>query len=443
MRRYTDAGGIRADQGLPRHSAGRDFLHEKGSFHVAKKIGKKPPASKAPAAAAKRPAPLKISANDSRKPSGAGLKTAKVPVKPVKSSSGKAVSAAPVKAVSKPAGVKLPAAKPAAASADTKSTAAKSVVAKSVVAKVAAAVVKPVAAVAKTAASVVKPAKPPKVVIPMAEKSAVVTAYARPGAKPVPPAEVAKKPAKVIDTRPVRLPPPPVRSDSKTAKNRAGLTAKEVEHFRDLLLEKRRELLGDVSSMETDALRSGNSNLSTLPMHMADSGTDNYEQEFTLGLVEKDRQLMREINLALAKIQDGSYGICEGTGKPIAKPRLEAQPWAKYSIEHARAWKSRNSAARSDGAISGRKRRKLCGCSRRVFGTLRRHGCSKSYCSKLYRSCRQIVRRPTARRNCLRSGWYDHSARRRTGSSQAAARWLGRPQTGHPNGQTIRGERRR
>jgi RNA polymerase-binding protein DksA len=139
-----------------------------------------------------------------------------------------------------------------------------------------------------------------------------------------------------VDEPPVRLPPPPVTSDSKMAKNRAGLTPKELEFFRSLLMEKRRELLGDVTSMEREALRSGNTNLSNLPLHMADTGTDNYEQEFTLGLVEKDRNLLREINVALAKIQDGSYGICEGTGKPISKPRLEAQPWAKYSIEHAR-----------------------------------------------------------------------------------------------------------
>src|SRR4029453_6720346 len=102
-------------------------------------------------------------------------------------------------------------------------------------------------------------------------------------------------------------------------------------------LDKRRELVGDMSQMEREALRSsGSSNLSTLPLHMADMGTDNYEQEFTLGLVEKDRNLLREINAALAKIQNGTYGICEGTGKPISKPRLEAQPWARYSIEYAR-----------------------------------------------------------------------------------------------------------
>ena len=99
----------------------------------------------------------------------------------------------------------------------------------------------------------------------------------------------------------------------------------------------RRELVGDMSSREHEALRSTTgTNLSNLPIHMADMGTDNYEQEFTLGLVEKDRNLLREINTALAKIQDGTYGLCEGTGKPISKPRLEAQPWAKYSIEYAR-----------------------------------------------------------------------------------------------------------
>ena len=144
-----------------------------------------------------------------------------------------------------------------------------------------------------------------------------------------------------------RSSPPPqqqiarVMSDGKPKKNQAGLSSKELEMFRDLLLEKRRELVGDMSSMEREALRSATgTNLSNLPMHMADQGTDNYEQEFTLGLVEKDRQLLREINRALAKILDGTYGICEGTGKPITKARLEVQPWAKYSIEYARQLES-------------------------------------------------------------------------------------------------------
>ena len=132
-------------------------------------------------------------------------------------------------------------------------------------------------------------------------------------------------------------PPIPVPTDGKPRKNQAGLNARDLEHFRGLLLDKRRELVGDMGQMEREALRSASgTNLSNLPLHMADMGTDNYEQEFTLGLVENERKLLREINQALAKIQDGSYGICEGTGKPISKVRLEAQPWARHSIEFAR-----------------------------------------------------------------------------------------------------------
>src|SRR4029078_12731046 len=113
--------------------------------------------------------------------------------------------------------------------------------------------------------------------------------------------------------------------------------SRDLEHYRDLLLAKRRELVGDISQMEREALRSsGSIMLTSLPIHLADMGTDNYEQEFTLGLVKKDRNLLREINSALAKIQNGTYGICEGTGKPIHKPRLEAQPRAPYSIHAAR-----------------------------------------------------------------------------------------------------------
>ncbi len=155
-------------------------------------------------------------------------------------------------------------------------------------------------------------------------------------------AEKVERPARASrsSSEPV-IPPRPIHesvpTDGKPRKNQAGISPKDLEFFRDLLLEKRRELVGDMSSMEREALRnSGGSNLSTLPIHMADMGTDNYEQEFTLGLVEKDRNMLREINNALAKIQNGAFGICEGTGNPIGRPRLEAQPWARFSIEYAR-----------------------------------------------------------------------------------------------------------
>ena len=102
------------------------------------------------------------------------------------------------------------------------------------------------------------------------------------------------------------------------------------------LLAKRRQLLGDMETMENEALRSETSNLSHLPVHMADMGTDNYEQEFTLSLVDRERKLVDDIDRALMKIADKTYGICEGTGQMITSERLEAQPWARYSIEYAR-----------------------------------------------------------------------------------------------------------
>ena len=190
---------------------------------------------------------------------------------------------------------------------------------------------KPVAATTKVAAKA-----PAKLVSAPAAKPArrIVDNSPKPGSGPGP-VIMARKRTKQF----VNPPPPlaPVPTNGKPKKNQAGLNARELEHFRELLLDKRRELVGDMSHMEREALRSASgTNLSNLPMHMADMGTDNYEQEFTLGLVEKERVLLREINQALAKIQDGSYGMCEGTGKPINKIRLEAQPWARFSIEHAR-----------------------------------------------------------------------------------------------------------
>lgn len=193
-----------------------------------------------------------------------------------------------------------------------------------------------------------KPAKKPLIMLTTTRKPGVTPLPSRSTkAAPVAPVKVVKSTKlkkrfleddEESTPRPiVPLPPPPVTTDSKPKKNQAGLSPRELDEFRALLLQKRRELLGDVSSMEREALQSGQgSNLSNLPVHMADMGTDNYEQEFTLGLVEKDRGLLREINQALAKIQDGTYGICEGTGKAIPKARLEIQPWARYSVEWAR-----------------------------------------------------------------------------------------------------------
>jgi RNA polymerase-binding protein DksA len=118
------------------------------------------------------------------------------------------------------------------------------------------------------------------------------------------------------------------------------LTVADIEHFKQMLLEKRGEILANVNEMEDETLKKSRldaaGDLSSMPIHMADIGSDNYEQEFTLGLMDSERKLLKEIDDALQRIEQGIYGICEGTGKQIQKARLEAQPWARYCVEYAR-----------------------------------------------------------------------------------------------------------
>jgi RNA polymerase-binding protein DksA len=118
------------------------------------------------------------------------------------------------------------------------------------------------------------------------------------------------------------------------------LTAADIEHFKQMLLEKRAEILASVDEMNDEALKKSRQDatgdLSCMPIHMADIGTDTYDQEFTLGLMDSERELLKEIDDALQRVERGNYGICEGTGRQIQKARLEAQPWARYCVEYAR-----------------------------------------------------------------------------------------------------------
>jgi RNA polymerase-binding protein DksA len=146
-----------------------------------------------------------------------------------------------------------------------------------------------------------------------------------------------RKSVAVKNAKPAAAPKP---EESKPIKLKCTLSRKELAEYREMLLEKRRTLLGDMDGMHAEAMRDnrdeGTSDLSTMPVHMADVGTDNYEQEFTLGLLESERQLLREIDESLQRMTEGTYGVCLGTGKPINKSRLRAMPWAKFSIEYAR-----------------------------------------------------------------------------------------------------------
>jgi RNA polymerase-binding protein DksA len=138
-------------------------------------------------------------------------------------------------------------------------------------------------------------------------------------------------------TTPTKAKTKPKRAQVRSS--RPALSNERLEHYKQLLLAKRRELLQNVNHMEEEALRKSmqsSGDLSSMPIHMADLGSDNYEQDLAVGLMDGERRLLTEIDRALDRVADGTYGICEGTEKPIPKARLEAMPWAKYCIEYER-----------------------------------------------------------------------------------------------------------
>jgi RNA polymerase-binding protein DksA len=124
---------------------------------------------------------------------------------------------------------------------------------------------------------------------------------------------------------------------SKSAKKdptKTPFTKKELGQFKEILLDRRNRILNNVTAMEQEALKAAGQDFSV--DHMADHGSDNFEQDLTLSLVESERKELYEIDRALFRIENSTYGICEGTGLAISRARLEAIPYTRYSIEYQR-----------------------------------------------------------------------------------------------------------
>ena len=118
------------------------------------------------------------------------------------------------------------------------------------------------------------------------------------------------------------------------------MTQAELNTYRQQLTDLRNRLRGDVSHLTNEALRQlggeASGSLSNTPIHMADLGTDNFDQEFTLGLIQNEEQALDEITAALDRLQQGTFGRCEECHKDIPRARLQALPYARYCVECAR-----------------------------------------------------------------------------------------------------------
>ena len=116
----------------------------------------------------------------------------------------------------------------------------------------------------------------------------------------------------------------------------------ELEEFKRLLLTVRARIRGDVKQMTDEALdRNENGTESKSPTHLAELGTETYEQDFALRRVENEQEVLDEIEEALNRISDESYGICSGckdAGRTVAKSlipkaRLRVLPYARNCVE--------------------------------------------------------------------------------------------------------------
>ena len=113
----------------------------------------------------------------------------------------------------------------------------------------------------------------------------------------------------------------------------------ESKVYKDQLVALRARLRGNVNQMADAALKKtrseSNGDLSSMPIHMADIGSDNFEQEFTLSLMENEEGTLDAIEAALERIEGGTFGECEECGVKIPKARLSAIPYAPLCIKCA------------------------------------------------------------------------------------------------------------
>lgn len=103
----------------------------------------------------------------------------------------------------------------------------------------------------------------------------------------------------------------------------------EWQKYYQNLLELHSRLRDQMSGLAKES----QSEMESYSLHMGDSGTDNFDRDFALSLLSSDQDALYEIEEALKRIEKSTYGVCELTGKPIPRARLDAIPWARFTVE--------------------------------------------------------------------------------------------------------------
>ena len=173
-----------------------------------------------------------------------------------------------------------------------------------------------------------------------------------PAAKPIPKIEQrqlgAASLADILGYNPVK--------DEKPEDEEATIDKKFIRYYK-LLVELREHVKSglDIHTEETlkRSSREDSGDLSGYGQHMADAGTDNFDRDFALSLVSNEQEALYEIEEAIKRIKNGTYGICELTGKPINKERLLAVPFARFSVESQAEIEKTRRRSSSRGGVFG------------------------------------------------------------------------------------------
>jgi RNA polymerase-binding protein DksA len=137
--------------------------------------------------------------------------------------------------------------------------------------------------------------------------------------------KLVKKPAKKLVKK-------PAKKLAKVAKVKP-LPKKELEIYKKMLLQLRSKIAGDLQQIEGDSLSGNQPSNSGELSDVADMATDNYDRELNIGLATNEQQLLNDIDVALKRIEEGTYGVCEIYGTAIPKKRLLAMPYTRLSMK--------------------------------------------------------------------------------------------------------------
>jgi DnaK suppressor protein len=162
--------------------------------------------------------------------------------------------------------------------------------------------------------------------------------------------KVAKKPARTVSAKKASESPRALLGGNHSERKLTPFIRKQ----KDKLLQLRDAMVDSMAGVAQDTLRSRaeGSEASAFGMHQADAGSDAYDRDFALSLLSQEQDALYEIDQALKRIEVGTYGICEMSNKPIPHARLEAIPFARFTVECQSQLEKQSKASRTRQSVT-------------------------------------------------------------------------------------------